>query len=78
MGTSINNAVRAVFEKERTAKQTKINLEKIRKREKEGLANGTLVSVDCSHMYGGVHTIKIMRKEKAIKLGLYKDEETKD
>lgn len=75
---NVNNAVSKALEQERKTKLTKDILSKIKKKEKEGLANGTLVVVNCSHLYGGIHTLKIMKKEKAIKLGLYKDEETED
>lgn len=73
MGSSINNTIRKITDSENSKNRIKANLEKIRKREKEGLANGTLVKVDCTKMYGGVRTFKIMKKEKAIKLGLYEE-----
>jgi hypothetical protein len=48
---------------------------KLHAKEEKGLREGTLVKVDVTGKYNGVKTFKIMNKEKAIKLGLYKDEE---
>ena len=48
---------------------------KLHAKEEKGLKEGTLVKVDVTGKYNGVKTFKIMNKEKAIKLGLYKDEE---
>ena len=71
--TNIN--IKRLIDIESKKKLSKKLSEKRKERERIGLKNGTLVVVDVSHLYGGIHTLKIMSKEKAIKLGLY--EETK-
>lgn len=50
---------------------------KLHAKEEKGLKDGTLVKVNVTNSHNGVRTFKIMKKEKAIKLGLYKDEEAK-
>lgn len=50
---------------------------KLHEKEEKGFKDGTLVKVNVTNSHNGVRTFKIMKKEKAIKLGLYKDEEAK-
>lgn len=51
------------------------NLKECKERERKGLDDGSLVAIDMTAQNNGVKTIKIMKKEKAIKLGLYEKED---
>lgn len=74
MATNYN--IGKIIDLEERKKKSKILSQKRKQREAEGLKSGELVSVDVSHLYNGIHTIKIMKKEKAIKLGLYEETKT--